>query len=55
MGTLEWALALEIVYSNSGELGEEFYSNDSRAGLLIKNRYVSGGWGRGVGGCSESL
>ena len=54
MGTLEWALALDIVYPNSGELGEEFYSNDSRAGLLIRIRCVSGGWGRG-GGCSASL
>ena len=54
MGTQEWALALETVYPNLGEFGEGFYSNVSRAGLLIRIRYVSGGWG-GVGGCCIPL
>ena len=51
MGTQEWALALETVYPNLGEFGEGFYSNVSRAGLLIRIRYVSRGWGR-VGGAA---
>lgn len=42
-------LALETVYPNSGEFGEVFYSNVSRAGLLIRIRYVSrAGAGLGV-------